>query len=430
MSSLRASARGLDIVDKARKKKGWTKTVTVAWWEAALTTQATLKRFWQQERIRQETFIKICEAVGITNWKDIVDTSAVEEPLLQEMPILDWGEAPDIGGFYGRTEELALLEQWIVGDSCRLIALLGMGGIGKTALAATLADGIQNKFKYIIWRSLRYAPRVQEILADLIRFLYQEHSFNDRKVEVLPDSIDASISKLMNCLHKHRCLLVLDDFETVLRSGDLAGRYCEGYDGYGEILKRVGQERHQSCLMLNSREKPREIALIEGETLPVRSLHLEGLGDAEVWDIFRAKGLSDSEQWGQLIQIYRTNPLVLKIIAAAIKESFNGRVCEFLEQDTIYLGYISDILDQQFERLSELEKEIMYRAAIERNCLSIAKLREELGAHISTSKLIYALESLGRRSLIEKIPEESKIIFTLQPVVMKYVNNRINNRCR
>src|SRR6476469_4493288 len=151
MSSLRASARGLDIVDKARKKKGWTKTVTVAWWEAALTTQATLKRFWQQERIRQETFIKICEAVGITNWKEIGDTSAVEEPLLLEMPILDWGEAHDICGFYGRTEELALLEQWIVGDSCRLIALLGMGGIGKTALAATLADGIQNKFKYMIW---------------------------------------------------------------------------------------------------------------------------------------------------------------------------------------------------------------------------------------------------------------------------------------
>ena len=91
----------------------------------------------------------------------------------------------------------------------------------------------------------------------------------------------------------------------------------------------------------------------------------------------------------------------------------------------------SEILDQQFERLSALEKEIMYKLALNRLPISINKMREDiLLQEVSTSELIYALESLGRRSLIEKIPEESELIFTLQPVVMKYVTNRVNNRCR
>src|SRR5262245_23436372 len=46
----------------------------------------------------------------------------------------DWGEAPDIGTFHGRALELATLRRWVLDDGCRLVALLGMGGIGKTAL--------------------------------------------------------------------------------------------------------------------------------------------------------------------------------------------------------------------------------------------------------------------------------------------------------
>ncbi|MBD1887904.1 NB-ARC domain-containing protein [Coleofasciculus sp. FACHB-SPT9] len=430
--SLRASARGLESVDKARKRKGWTKTMTVSWWQAALTTQATLKRFWQKKPIHQETFINICQAVGIGNWREIVDSGAVEEAEAREMPILDWGEAPDVSGFYGRTEELAVLEKWIVADSCHLVTLFGMGGIGKTALSVMLAEQIQNEFDYFIWRSLRSAPSVEDLIADLLRCLSNEQSTD------LPKDIGRRISQLIESLRSpkgtnpstgsHRCLLILDEVETILGAGQATGYYREGYEGYGELFRRVGRERHNSCLMLIGREQPNEIALIQGETPSVRSLLLSDLNDTYAWQIFRAKGLSDENHWKSLFQIYRGNPLILNIIASYIKDSFAGKVSDFLKLETIFLGDIHLILDTSWQRLSNFQKEIMFKLAANLNPSSIFKLKEEINLTVSTSEIMEAIQALERRSLIEKQIEGNEVIYTLQPVVRRYVKRKIAKR--
>ncbi len=83
----------------------------------------------------------------------------------------DWGEAIDVSVFYGRTSELATLQTWIQTDRCRLVAVLGMGGIGKTALAVKIAQQLQEQFEYVIWRSLRNAPPLETLLGELIPFL-------------------------------------------------------------------------------------------------------------------------------------------------------------------------------------------------------------------------------------------------------------------
>jgi hypothetical protein len=82
---------------------------------------------------------------------------------------------------------------------------------------------------------------------------------------------------LIGRLHERRCLLVLDNLETLLEVDDPEGNYRAGYEGYGRLLERLGEAAHRSCVVLTSREKPREIEALEGLRGPVRSLRLSGL---------------------------------------------------------------------------------------------------------------------------------------------------------
>src|SRR5205814_1408758 len=50
-------------------------------------------------------------------------------------PRVDWGNALDVPSFYGREQELSTLAQWVVQERCRMVSVLGLGGIGKSALA-------------------------------------------------------------------------------------------------------------------------------------------------------------------------------------------------------------------------------------------------------------------------------------------------------
>ncbi|RCJ36871.1 hypothetical protein A6769_15380 [Nostoc punctiforme NIES-2108] len=339
---------------------------------------------------------------------------------------LDWGEAIFNSAFYGRIEELITLEQWILNEHCQLVALLGIGGIGKTALSVKFAQKIQDNFEYVIWRSLREAPPVKIILGNLIQFISDEQETESN----LPESLSDRVSRLLYYLQNNRCLVILDNAESILRSGSRAGLYREGYEEYGELLRRVGEATHQSCLVLTSREKPKEVALLEGQALAVRSLALSGLKVAEGQEILKLKGLSAAEdEWKVMIERYAGNPLALKIVATTIQDIFDGNVTEFLQQYTSVFGDIRDVLEQQFERLSDLEKDIMYWLAINRESVTLSELRDDIISPVPPAKLLEALESLGRRSLIEKatptLLEKTGSLFTLQPVVMEYVTSSL-----
>ena len=335
------------------------------------------------------------------------------------LPRQDWGEAVDVSVFSGRAAELATLEQWIVQDRCRLVALLGMGGIGKTSLAMKLAEQVQDQFDYLIWRSLRNAPPVQELLKELILFVSDEQEVN------LPETVDSLISRLMEYLRFSRCLLILDNAESLLRSGERVGRYRFGYEGYGQLLRRVGDERHQSCLVLTTREQPIGLRFKEGETLPVRSFQVSGLKEEEAQEILFAKGLvSPEDETRKLISYYTGNPLALKIAATTIHSLLDGDVSKFLDEGTGVFGDIWDLLDQQFNRLSALEKQVMFCLTSNQEWMTLPQLLAAIVPTVSYRELLEALESLQQRSLIDR----NSARFTQQPVIMEYITQRLNSQ--
>lgn len=440
MPTLKASRLGIAKIRQARNEKGWSWNVDeddTCLVEASKVLEpnknwfldnpyaegisgGTWKRFLGgKQSISAAAFKAYCQVLGL-NWEDVVERRSLTPTKTRQ----DWGEAIDISTFYGRTTELAQLEQSIVVECCHLVAVLGMGGIGKTVLAAKLAEEIQQSFEYLIWRSLRNAPPLPDIFEDWLKFLS-----DGQQIDLL-ETVDGKISRLIEYLQAHRCLLVLDDLEAVMRSGELAGQYREGYEAYGKLIRRVGEARHQSCLLLISREKPIEVSSLAGTTLPVRELKLKGLQLEDAKKILETKGVSGLNRGSEeLIQLYRGNPLALKIIATTIKEIFNGDIYELLDQSTLVIGDIlPNVLNQHFERLSALEMGIVYWLAIANKPISLLQLKGNIQFFESSlSKLVPALESLKRRSLLEKASsrEGNEVIFTLQPVVMKYVLNQL-----
>ncbi len=357
-------------------------------------------------------------------------TAPSQPPILKEVrvgdhlsPSLlreDWGEAPYVVNLYGRDEECAELRHWIEDRHCQIVAVLGMGGVGKTAVATKIAMQMKLAFEYVFWRSLQNAPPLEIFLKQCISFVSDQQHLD------LPGEIDDQISLLIHHMRDHHCLLVLDNFESVLQPGRRAGHFREGYTAYGRLLQRIGVVQHQSCLLLTSREKPKEVAHLEGKSSPVRSLHLSGLRLEAGQQMLQDKELVGSDaHWLALVERYSGNPLALQVVSEPIQEVFEGNIARFLQEEVIAFGDINDLLDQQFHRLSALEREIMYWLSLEREPVSLDGLRDNLVYPISIGAQLEALDSLRRRSLIEtREPTQ----FTLQPVIMEYVTMSLIKR--
>ena len=431
--SLKVDAQYIQTVKSSLKRNGLPSQRALA--EELGMALSTISRFLNGKPVDYATFVEICDRLNL-DWQtitNIADESAsgaetpsslisasstaesdafVIQPSISESkadgPQQDWGEAIDTSFFYGRSAELATLQEAILTDQCRLIAVLGIGGIGKTSLATKLAHMICSDFDAIIWRSVRNAPSLKTLLQDLVPFLSRQQD------------LEPTLNRLLHWLCTYRCLIILDNVETLLEGGK-SGQYLPGYEDYGELFQRIGETQHRSCLLVTGREKPSDIGILESELLLTRSFQLKGSKEA-AQAIVQTKGLVGSPDIiERFCQRYGENPLVIKIVGTSIQSIFGGDIALFLQENAPIFNDFRKLLDQQFERLSLLEQSVLYWLAINREWTTLSELIDDIWPMASRADVFDALESLSWRSLIEVKTGQ----YTQQPVVMEYMTDRL-----
>ncbi|WP_354635805.1 ATP-binding protein [Planktothricoides raciborskii] len=329
-----------------------------------------------------------------------------------QTPHQDLSEMPELGAFYNRTPELETLKTWILQQRCHLATITGISGIGKTTLAVQLVHQIKDEFEYVLWYSLEPSPTFAEFQDNLIQFFSQSEQLDTPLNYPLNNGKSLSLIKY---LQKYRCLVVLDDFHHLFSSGEFAGKYQPGYEEYRSFFKQIEQLSHQSCLLLIGWEPAVALPKVPQPKNAIFSLQLTGLDIAGTQEILRDYGLPEIDKYSALISHYQGNPLWLQSIALQIQE-LGESVTDLLPDNTILLPEdLKEILDQQFNRLSTIEKQALFLLAKEKEAVNLASLLEK--STLEGLDLLNALQSLLRRCLIEKIDN----FYTLSPVFRQYI---------
>ena len=333
---------------------------------------------------------------------------------------VDWGDAPQAIDFHGRHAELAEIEYALINGVKPVIGLVGLGGIGKTALAAELVRQVAPRFERVIWRSVRNAPPLCDLLGDYLYCLL------DQPAE-LPASLADRQALLLDVLRQRRGLLILDNLETILRAGQPVAAYRSGYVEYGGWLRQIMTTASTTRLLITSREIPPELTDLPNAEPAPQLWSLSGLSVIECQRLLKSWALAgDEAAWTAIVERYSGNPLALQLVATSIRDLFGSDLTRFLRDGAAIFGDVRALLDQQFERLSPLESASLYWLAIEREPATLARLQHALSTPASQRDLIEALAALRRRSLIESTTDG----FTLPNLVMEHVTDRLVDRIR
>ncbi|WP_159790166.1 ATP-binding protein [Sodalinema gerasimenkoae] len=355
-ATLKASIEGLRQVDYARRYKGWLKSSS-EWCEAASTSAATLKRFWRRLPVRSQTFVAICEAVDVS-WQEVVAVSPASDsphpctahpPRSQAeaglsttqstaqstVPVAEVSRERHLDFFaydeawVGREAVLAQLSEQLQ-QSCRLLVLLGITGIGKTALGERLAISLYPQWTGEHW---------QQLLRENLDNDRQPHDFISvasrwwehwgYPLEGAKDGqmlVDRTAQYFLN----QPLLLIIDSLERMLQ-----GNEEEGWSDFKDPLWAMFFEAVlaapicQGRIILTSQDFPGQ--------LPARYSNfwtcefLGGLNETEQLALFAKANLDLTQESQNYLRrigaAYEGHPLALRVIAGEISNApFLGNV--------------------------------------------------------------------------------------------------------
>jgi predicted ATPase/DNA-binding CsgD family transcriptional regulator len=327
-------------------------------------------------------------------------------------PNAEHGFPPQPTPFIGRSAELAEIGSLLATPTCRLLMLLGPGGIGKTRLAIEAATGSVTLFVHgIYFVALQPLPStgfLASAIADAVRI-------------PLSGQTDPH-AQLLHYLRDKHILLVLDNFEHLLNEAERLA----------DLLSHAPRVK----LLVTSREA---LNLQEEWLYPVQGLPFPGRRAADQLTDYSAVRLfveraqrvrhdfslaSEHEGVVRICQLVEGMPLALELAAAWAKTLSCAAIAEEIERSLAFLATnlrnvperhrsTRAVFDQTWQSLTEVERNAFKRLAVFRGGFGREAAAEVAGACLSmllalADKSLLQIEPGGRHHLHEVLRQHAE----------------------
>jgi predicted ATPase/DNA-binding SARP family transcriptional activator/Tfp pilus assembly protein PilF len=324
-------------------------------------------------------------------------------------PLLNQNNLPvNMTAFVGRQNELLEVRNRVLDPECRLLTLVGAGGIGKTRLALEVARQSEDEFQDgVIFVSLAPLENPALLEATMLEAL---------GVKI---SGDQAQQQLIDALRQKHLLLVLDNFEHLLEASQVVSA----------ILELALNVR----VLATSREALglRGEWVIELEGLPSPD-HFSALENQDAANLFSTSArrvnsgfkleLGDLPDFSRICKAVAGMPLGLEIASSWTRVLSLGEIAAELEQDPDSLEISSRdlpmrqrslraVFEHSWNLLRPVEQDILARLSVFRGGFDRDAALAVAGARLPS------LLALVQKSLVQKNPEKR---FELHSIVRQY----------
>ena len=318
--------------------------------------------------------------------------------------------------FIGRKKELEQISRQLADPDCRLLTLVGSGGIGKTRLALEVARRLEANYQdgvvFISFESARTPELMESVMADTLGFSF----FGPQPAR----------EQLLDFLQTKRMLLVMDNLEHLLAGTPLISELLEKCSK----LKVVATSREVLNLQAEYVFDVRGLSLKQevSETSDAERLFIQLARQRKIWSskkdlVFDDKDLiAITEICGQVEGM----PLAIELAAVWISVMKPGAIAAQVKHNLGLLEtHIRDVPDRHrsiraafarsWELLREQERKVYRQCAVFRGGFTSEAAHEVIGA-IPT-----VLRGLVDKSLL-RVDETGR--FDRHPLLYEYAREK------
>ena len=303
----------------------------------------------------------------------------------------------------GRDRELKELSLLLCDPQCRLLTLVGPGGIGKTRLAIEAASSMQDDFDHGVYfvplASVGSINAVISTLANAIHFAFYGPS--DPKVQ------------LLNYLREKQVLLIVDNVEHLL-----VGESDQ--ETVAELLVDILRQGAQVKLLITSREslelQDEWVFNVEGLPVP-NSIAAEGNAQNTSVELFLQRArrahvgynftVQDYPFILRICQLVDGMPLGIELAAAWVRTLSCDEIAQQIERGLDFLSVTTRdlptrhrsmraVFEHSWKLLPEAEKQVLARLSVFRGGFRREAVEQIAGATLSM------LSALVTKSLVRR----------------------------